>query len=322
MRFLVTGGAGFIGSCLVWKLNQQGIGDIIVVDRLDNPHKLNNLQGKTFQDYIDKDDFIAAIESNKFKDGLDFILHMGACSSTMETNASYMRENNFLYSKKLCLWALKNKVHFIYASSAATYGDGSAGYSDEDKVTLKLQPLNIYGHSKQLMDRWVIKNGLNRKVTGFKFFNVFGPNEYHKDQMRSVIAKSFDKIVAEKRIRLFKSYKDEYADGQQKRDFIYVKDAVEVVYYFVQHPQKCGIFNLGTGRARTWNDLAKAIFSALKIKPQIEYFDMPLSIRDKYQYFTQADLTKLKRTGCNLKFLSLEDAVKDYVSFLKRHAYL
>lgn len=322
MRFLVTGGAGFIGSCLVWKLNQQGIDDIIVVDQMDTSDKWKNLEGKAFQDYVDKSRLLEYLDKNKLKKGLDVILHMGACSSTMERDVSYMVGNNYLYSKKLCQWALTNSVRFLYASSAATYGGGEMGYSDDDKVSLKLKPLNIYGYSKQLMDTWVIRNGLQKKVTGFKFFNVFGPNEYHKGQMRSVIAKSFEKVIAEKKIRLFKSYKSEYADGAQKRDFVYVKDAVDVVYYFVTHPEKTGIFNLGTGKARTWNDLALALFAALGMRPHIEYFPMPEVIRDKYQYFTQADLAKLRKAGCTHAFLSLEEAIKDYVAYLKRNAYL
>jgi ADP-L-glycero-D-manno-heptose 6-epimerase len=322
MRIVVTGGAGFIGSCLVWKLNSQGLTDIIVVDHLDSSRKWRNLVGKEVLDYIDKDKFLVDLEKNKFKGRLDAVIHMGACSSTLETNATYLMENNYMYSKRLAQWCLGQKVQFLYASSAATYGSGEFGYSDEDKFTLKLKPLNMYGYSKQLFDLWLIKNRLASKVVGFKFFNVFGPNEYHKEEMRSVIAKNFETIVKEKKIRLFKSYKKEYSDGQQKRDFIYVKDAVDIVYYFLEHKSKKGIFNVGSGNARSWNDLARAIFSALGIKPKIEYIEMPPEIRDKYQYFTQADLKKLKRAGCKHKFMSLEAAVKDYVGYLKDGSYL
>ena len=319
---MVTGGAGFIGSCLVWKLNSEGLTDIIVVDHLDSSRKWRNLAGKEVQDCIDKDKFLADLEKNKFKAKLDVIIHMGACASTTETNATYLMENNYMYSKRLAQWCLGQKVQFLYASSAATYGAGGSGYSDEDKATLKLKPLNMYGYSKQLFDLWLIKNRLSGKVTGFKFFNVFGPNEYHKEGMRSVIAKNFDSLVKEKKLRLFKSYRKDYADGEQRRDFIYVKDAIDIIYFFLEHKAKKGIFNVGTGKARSWNDLAKAIFSVLAIKPNIEYIEMPLEIREKYQYFTQADLRKLKAAGCKHKFFSLEAAVKDYIGYLKDGSYL
>lgn len=322
MRIVVTGGAGFIGSCLVWKLNSQGLTDIIVVDHLDSSRKWRNLAGKELQDCIDKEKFIIDLEKNKFKGKLDAVIHMGACSSTLETNATYLMENNYIYSKRLAQWCLGKKVQFLYASSAATYGSGEFGYSDEDKATLKLKPLNLYGYSKQLFDLWLIKNRLSNKVAGFKFFNVFGPNEYHKEQMRSVIAKNFDSVIKEKKIRLFKSYRRDCADGEQKRDFIYVKDAVDIVYFFLEHKNKKGIFNVGSGKARSWNDLATAMFGALSLKPNIEYIEMPRDLRDKYQYFTQADLRKLKKTGCKHKFYTLEGAVKDYVGYLKDGSYL
>ena len=322
MKIVVTGGAGFIGSCLVWKLNSQGLTDIIVVDHLDSSQKWRNLDGKKLRDCIDKDKFIVDLERNKFKGKFDAVIHMGACSSTLETNIAYLMENNYMYSKRLAQWCLGQKVQFLYASSAATYGSGESGYSDDDKATLKLKPLNLYGYSKQLFDLWLIKNRLSNKVAGFKFFNVFGPNEYHKDQMRSVIAKNFDSVIKEKKIRLFKSYLKEYADGQQQRDFIYVKDAVDIVYYFLEHKNKKGIFNVGSGKARSWNDLAKAMFGALSLKTNIEYIEMPRDLRDKYQYFTQADLRKLKETGCQHKFYSLEEAIKDYVGYLKDGSYL
>ncbi len=322
MKIVVTGGAGFIGSCLVWKLNSEGIDDIIVVDNLGSTDKWKNLIGKKIEDYIEKDKFLDYLESGKLKPGIDTILHMGACSSTTEKDASYLIENNYIYSKKLCQWALKNKVRFLYASSAATYGNGECGYSDDDKSALKLRPLNMYGFSKHLFDLWLIKHGLNKKVTGFKFFNVFGANEYHKQEMRSVICKVYDKVSTGAKFRLFKSYRKDYPDGGQKRDFVYIKDAVEVVNYFFKNPAKTGIFNLGTGQARTWNDLASALFSALKMKPNIEYIDMPADLRDKYQYYTQADMAKLRKAGCKHKFFSLEDAIKDYSLYLKDHAYL
>jgi ADP-L-glycero-D-manno-heptose 6-epimerase len=322
MRVVVTGGAGFIGSCFIWKLNSQGIEDIIVVDHRDTSEKWKNLVGKHVEDYIEKDKFLESLEANKLEGSFDFIVHMGACTSTTETDAAYLMENNYLYSQRLAKWALAQNIPFLYASSAATYGAGELGYSDEDEITLKLKPLNLYGYSKQLFDLWVVQNRLSDKVAGFKFFNVFGPNEYHKQDMRSVITKVFDEVIKGQKFRLFKSYKKEYADGEQKRDFIYIKDAIEIVYYFIEHPDKKGIFNIGTGVARSWNDIAKALFSALRLKPNIEYIDMPQEIRDKYQYFTQADLSKLKKTAINHKFFGLEGAVKDYVGYLKDHSYL
>jgi ADP-L-glycero-D-manno-heptose 6-epimerase len=322
MKLIVTGGAGFIGSCLLWKLNQKGITDILVVDHLGQTLKWRNLSGKDFKDYLEKDDFLGLVCEDKIDKDIDGLIHFGACTSTTCTDATYMLKNNYEYSKLLAKFALRRKIPFLYASSAATYGMGDQGFSDSDKVSLRLTPLNIYGYSKQLFDLWLIRNGLQNKVTGFKFFNVFGPNEYHKGEMMSVIAKSFDKVLKERKMRLFKSYREDYADGEQKRDFIYVKDAVDIVCYFLEHPKKTGIFNVGTGCAHTWNELAQAIFSALEMPVNIEYFDMPSSIRDKYQYFTQADLTKLETAGLNHNFFEFNEAVKDYVGYLRNHTYL
>jgi ADP-L-glycero-D-manno-heptose 6-epimerase len=321
MKVILTGGAGFIGSCLLWKLNDSGIDDIIVVDSLDNRAKKHNLKNKSYQEYIDKDKFIDAIGKNKFKKA-DLIIHMGACTSTTESDASYLIENNYLYSKTLAQWAFGRRIPFLYASSAATYGDGKLGYSDEDKVTLKLSPLNMYGYSKHAFDLWLLKNKLINKATGFKFFNVFGPNEYHKGDMKSLIARAFDTVAKGEPMRLFKSCKKEYADGEQERDFIYVKDAVDIVYYFVEHPDSHGIFNVGTGRAHSWNEIAYALFAALDKKPRIEYIDMPQELRPRYQYFTQAKMEKAKKAGLRHAFMSLKDAVKDYCGYLKAHSYL
>lgn len=318
---ILTGGAGFIGSCFLQKLNEEGISDVIVVDHLDETDKWRNLLGKSFLDYIQKDDFLSLIEGHKLPRP-KAVVHMGACTSTTLTDADYYLKNNYEYSKTLAEWALAGKASFLYASSAATYGDGSEGYSDDDENTRRLQPLNMYGYSKHLFDLWVLDNGLIDKVTGVKFFNVFGPNEYHKQDMRSVICKAFPQVRDEGRICLFKSYHTDYADGEQKRDFVYVKDAVEVMYHLFSAPQKTGIFNLGTSCARSWNDLAYAIFAAVDKKPVIKYIDMPESLREKYQYFTQADMSKLKETGYDLKFRSLEESVRDYAGYLKEDAYL
>ena len=322
MKTIVTGGAGFIGSCLLAKLNAEGIDDILVVDELGGDEKWKNLVGKSFDDYIEKDLFLDLLESNKLGVSFDRVIHMGAAASTTETNASYLIENNYRYSRRLCSWSLAKKVPFLYASSAATYGDGSLGYSDSDSVTRTLRPLNMYGYSKQLFDLWLIRGNLTNKVTGFKFFNVFGPNEYHKGDMRSLICKVFDALKRGEPMKLFKSYDPAYADGEQKRDFVYVKDAVEIVYYFLKHPARKGIFNVGSGTARSWNELAAALFAALNMKPNIQYVEMPAAIRDKYQYFTEADLTKVRKAGCRNTVRSLEDAVNDYAAYLQGHKYL
>jgi len=313
---ILTGGAGFIGSCFLWKLNEKGINDIIIVDDLDKPGKCQNLEGKSYSDYIQKDDFLAMVKEDKAPVP-EFVVHMGACSSTILTDTEYYIKNNYEYSKILAKWALSKKANFMYASSAATYGDGSEGYSDDTESTYNLKPLNMYGFSKHLFDLWVIKNDLIDKVTGIKFFNVFGPNEYHKEEMRSVVCKAFKQVRDEGKMRLFRSYNKDYDDGEQKRDFIYIKDAVEIMYYLFKNPQITGIYNLGTGKARSWNDLAKAMFKTFKKKPVIEYIDMPENLREKYQYFTQADMSKLQsKIKGGYEFQELEKSIADYMKYL------
>jgi len=319
---IVTGAAGFIGSVLLRKLNKEGISDIIIVDEAITPEKRPNIEGKKYKDFIEKEKFLALVTSDKLSGKTDAIFHMGASSSTTLTDEAYLKKNNVEYSQKLAEYALKKSARFIYASSAATYGAGENGYSDEDETAYKLKPLNAYGRSKQEFDLWVLKKSLGDKVAGLKYFNVFGPNEYHKNDMRSVIAKSFDEVVKTKKMRLFKSHKKEYKDGGQKRDFIYVKDAVDATYYFLEARDKNGIYNIGTGRARTWNDLALALFKALGIPPKIEYFDIPEKLQDKYQYFTEADTAKLRRAGYKKDFTNLEEAIKEYAGFLKNKTYL
>ena len=322
MKILLTGGAGFIGNCFLWLLNQKGYTDIIVVDHLDSSYKWHNLTNKNFADYYEKDVFLSRIQSEKIDPDIDTVIHIGACTSTIETNASYMINNNYFYSKELALWALKHNKRFLYASSAATYGSGELGYSDADDIAPKLKPLNIYGYSKQLFDQWVLHNNLQKKFVGFKFFNVYGPNEYHKGPMRSLIAKSYHQVLQEHTMRLFKSYRPDYGDGEQKRDFIYVKDVIDIMYFFLEHPGKHGIYNVGTGKAHTWNELALGLFKALAIKPKIEYFDMPDELKDTYQYFTQADISKLHAAGYTKKFTPLVEAVKDYAGYLKNNSIL
>ena len=312
-RAIVTGGAGFIGSALVWELNRRGCSQIVIADFQPQAEKRANLAGLQFTDYVEPADMRAQLASGSLQK-FDYIFHLGACSSTTETNEEYLRENNYEYSRKLAEWALREGVRFVYASSAATYGDGSAGMDDSDPSQLdRLQPLNLYGQSKQWMDLHARNEGWLDRIVGLKYFNVFGPNENHKGNMRSVVCKSYAHVLETGVIQLFKSYRPEYADGQQRRDFLYVKDAVAMTLHLARNPAANGIFNIGSGKTRTWNELARAVFAALGRGPRIEYIDMPESIRDKYQYFTQANIGKLHSSGYDRPITSLEDAVRDYV---------
>jgi ADP-L-glycero-D-manno-heptose 6-epimerase len=310
---VVTGGAGFIGSAFVWKLNQEGIDNIVIVDTLGTSDKWKNLVSLRFADYIHKDEFLRMICADQVPYQVRAVVHMGACSSTTERDADYLWANNYLYSCRIADWALKNQIRLIYASSAATYGDGSLGFSDDDTLTPTLRPINMYGYSKQLFDLWVLKRELEKRIAGIKFFNVFGPNEYHKGDMRSVVHKAYGQILQTGNVRLFKSYRSEYANGGQMRDFVYIKDCVEVLWWLMKHPEVNGIFNLGTGQARSWNDLIRAVFTAMKFETNIEYIEMPPGLEGQYQYFTEAKMNKLKATGCSVAFRTLEDAVRDYI---------
>ncbi|MDR2426707.1 MAG: ADP-glyceromanno-heptose 6-epimerase [Endomicrobium sp.] len=318
---ILTGGAGFIGSCFLWKLNKEGIDTVLVVDHLNESEKWKNLAGKKYYDYIQKNDFYNAV-INRQVPKPEAIVHLGACSSTTLTDANYYIKNNYEYSKVMALWAFELGIPFIYASSAATYGDGENGYDDEESKLIKLFPLNMYGYSKHMFDLWLQSNKYMDKAVGIKFFNVFGPNEYHKGDMRSIICKSYDEVAEKGVLKLFKSYKEEYADGWQKRDFVYIKDVVDVIWFFLKNPSKTGIFNLGTGKARTWNDIAKSMFISLGKKENAEYIEMPEHLKLKYQYFTQANMTKLRAAGYDKPFMELEDSVKDYCDYLKNKSYL
>ncbi|HXC33197.1 MAG TPA: ADP-glyceromanno-heptose 6-epimerase [Verrucomicrobiae bacterium] len=312
-RVVVTGGAGFIGSVLVWELNRRGCFDVAIADFPGNPEKCANLAGLRHTEIIEPADLPARLSSGSLGK-LDCIFHLGACSSTTETNEQYLRENNYEYSRKLAEWALGAGVRFVYASSAATYGDGSAGMDDSDPRQLeRLRPLNLYGQSKQWMDLHAWREGWLDSIVGLKYFNVFGPNENHKGDMRSLVCKSYAEVLKTGVIRLFKSYRPEYRDGEQRRDFLYVKDAVQMTLHLATNPAANGIFNIGSGEARTWNELARAVFAALGREPRVEYIEMPESIREKYQYFTQADIGKLRAAGYDAPVTSLEDAVRDYV---------
>lgn len=311
--YILTGGAGFIGSVVLRKLNEAGINDILVVDNLGTSQKWKNLLGKNYEDYIQKEDFLRLVEEDALPEDIEAIIHLGACSSTTEQNAEYVMQNNYLYSKVLCHWAISNDVRFIYASSAATYGDGNLGFSDDLEEAKKLRPLNVYGYSKHAFDLWLIKNNLQNSVIGLKFFNVYGPNEFHKIGMHSVVLKAYQQILEKGSVELFKSYQREYKDGEQKRDFIYVKDCADVILWLLENKQVNGIFNLGTGHARSWNDLARATFSALEKEAMIHYIEMPEQLQKQYQYFTEARMEKLPAAGYPNKFTSLEDGVRDYV---------
>jgi len=310
---IVTGGAGFIGSAFVWRLNQEGIEDIVIVDRLGSKNKWKNLVNRRFADFIHKDDFLQLVCADRIPFKVAAVIHMGACSATTERDADYLLQNNYIYTCRLAEWAVNNNVRFIYASSAATYGDGTRGFSDDHETIPGLQPINMYGYSKQMFDLWMLQRSWEKKIAGIKFFNVFGPNEYHKEDMTSVIFKAFHQIQETGKVRLFQSYKPEYPDGGQLRDFVYVKNCVNVMWWLLQHPEANGIFNLGTGHARTWNDLIRAVFAAMGRKDNIEYIAMPEGLRNQYQYFTEAKMDKLARAGCPTAFLSMEDSVRDYV---------
>lgn len=319
---IVTGGAGFIGSAIVWRLNTLNIDEIFIVDSLGTDEKWKNLVSLNYRDFVHKDDFIKLLESSSIETPTA-IIHMGANSSTTEKDSDSLLRNNFEYSKKLAEYCLAKDVRFIYASSAATYGDGSIGFDDHEADLHLLRPLNMYGYSKLMFDFWALKRGVLNKITGLKYFNVYGPNEYHKGDMRSVVHKAFDQIMETGKARLFKSGNPKYNNGEQMRDFIYIKDAVDMTLFFLDHPGKNGLFNIGSGKARTWNDLVKALFNTINKKTDIEYIDMPSHLIEKYQYFTEAKMDKIKKAGYTRQMISLEDGITDYVkNYLLKEKFL
>jgi ADP-L-glycero-D-manno-heptose 6-epimerase len=317
---VLTGGAGFIGSCFLWKLNQEGIKDILVVDHLDRSEKWKNLLGKKFYDYVQKDDFLNSVMNRQVQNP-QAIIHFGACSSTSFCDADYYIRNNYEYSKILALWAFELGIPFIYASSAATYGNCKYTYANITEIE-DLLPLNVYGFSKHMFDLWLLNNNYLEKVIGIKFFNVFGPNEYHKGNMCSVICKSYFDVVDKGLIKLFKSYDRNYADGEQRRDFIYIKDVIDVIYFLFKNPSNTGIFDLGTGKSRTWYDVAKSMFATTAKSLNVEYVEMPDNLKSNYQYFTQAKIDNLRKIGYDNSFMELEDSVEDYCFYLKNKSYL
>jgi ADP-L-glycero-D-manno-heptose 6-epimerase len=314
-RILVTGGAGFIGSALVWALNERGHDDIVVTDFLGSDEKWRNLVPLRFADYLEADAFRARLRQQPETLGrFSTVFHLGACSATTEKNAAFLADNNFAYTKELAAWSLGQGARFIYASSAATYGDGARGMNDDDDNLHRLRPLNMYGYSKHLFDLHARRVGWTSRIVGLKYFNVFGPNEEHKGDMRSLVNKAYRQILATGRVQLFKSHLPAFRDGEQKRDFLYVKDAVAMTLHFATRATAaCGLYNLGSGQANTWLTLTRAIFAALGREPQIEFIDMPEVLRGKYQYFTQADVSKLRATGYLRPMTPLAEAVRDYV---------
>lgn len=311
---LITGGAGFIGSALLYELNKRGEKNILITDVEWDEARERHLAPLCYQERMSAEALLMALEEgNPVLKDIKTIFHLGACSSTTESNRDFLMKNNFEYTRTLADWALKRGVRFVYASSAATYGDGSAGMEDGVENLDQLRPLNLYGESKHLFDLYARDQGWFSQIVGLKYFNVFGPNEDHKKEMRSLVCKAYEQIVESGKVRLFKSYRPEYRDGEQKRDFIYIKDAVAMTLHLAESPQASGLFNIGAGVARSWVDLATALFAALEQKPLIEFIEMPETIRAQYQYYTCANISRLRATGYQKNITSLEEAVLDYV---------
>jgi ADP-L-glycero-D-manno-heptose 6-epimerase len=310
---VITGGAGMIGSMIAWQLNQQGRDDLVIVDRHQHADQWQNLCHRRYADYLDKDELLHWLERHGHM--VEAIIHMGAISATTERDWNRLLQDNIRYSQHLWNWCAHHGIPLLYASSAATYGSGDQGYDDNLE---ELRPLNGYGYSKHMFDQWAmrqVRNGAPRppQWCGFKFFNVYGPNEYHKERMASVAYHTFNQVRDTGTMRLFKSDRPEVEDGMQLRDFVYVKDAAEVVAHFLQNPDKSGIFNVGTGKARSFRDLAGAVMTSMGLEPSITWIDMPEDLKGKYQYFTQADVARLRAAGYTKAFRSLEDGVRDYV---------
>ena len=323
---VITGAAGFIGSCLTGFLNAKGYTNLILVDEFTEPAKLKNLEGKQFQVKVEREQFFDWLAEQQ--PAVDFIFHIGARTDTTEFNYAVHEHLNIEYSKKIWNYCTAHNIPVVYASSAATYGSGEQGYNDDHAVVNLLKPLNPYGVSKNEFDKWALQQKDHPPFwAGLKFFNVYGPNEYHKGRMASVIWHSFNQINSQGKVKLFKSHKEGFKDGQQLRDFVYVKDVLKICYWLMVQYEKAsaaanGLYNLGTGKARSFEDLAKSTFKGLDKEPVIEFIDMPIDIRDKYQYFTEANMQKLKDAGYTDSFYSLEEGVNDYVrNYLAKGKY-
>jgi ADP-L-glycero-D-manno-heptose 6-epimerase len=309
---LITGAAGFIGSCMVGYLNRKGYHNIIIVDEFDDENKKLNYEDKKIVARVDRNELFNWLNDHPMQ--IDFVFHLGARTDTTEFDYTVLEKLNVDFSKKIWGYCVEKNISLVYASSAATYGDGELGYKDDHDLPYKLNPLNPYGKSKNEFDKWVLKEKTQPPFwAGLKFFNVYGPNEYHKNRMASVIFHSFNQIKSSGKVKLFRSHKAEYKDGEQLRDFVYVKDVVDICYWLMNEKPASGLYNLGTGKARTFKDLVTAIFKSLDKEPVIEFIDTPLDIRDRYQYFTEADMNKLRSVGYKEGFYSLEEGVDTYV---------
>ena len=323
--YIVTGGAGFIGSVMVWKLNQMGIDDVWIVDTLDSGDKWKNLVGLKYSEILGPDDFThSLLEHDHLPDDTNAVIHLGACSATTERDADYLLGNNYRFSRTLAETALEQNVRILVASSAATYGGGEFGYDDGVENLDRLRPLNMYGYSKLMFDQWANRSGSLAKLASLRFFNVYGPNEYHKGDMASMMYKSFNKVMREGRLSLFKSHRPDFKDGEQMRDFVYVKDVVDAMWWLLENPQANGIFNMGTGVEETWNQVAAAVFAAVGKTPDIDYVEMPENIRNQYQYRTRADISRLRAAGYTGSFRLVAEGVKDYIvnHLLKDNPYI